>query len=97
MNSAEIKIQMLKRSIRCFIFGLLGFLPVLGFGFGIAALRMAGLARASEKTFWNAARPYRLFGVAAAAISLIFWSSILILVIWHVMYPSSPNYGDGED
>jgi len=94
MTAAEIKIQMLKYSIRCFIFGLLGFLPVLGFGFGIAALRMAGLARAAEKNFWNAARPYRILGVLAAAISLIFWSFILILIVWHAMNPTRDYYGD---
>jgi hypothetical protein len=83
MTEAEIKIQMLKRSMRCFALGLLAALPVLGFAFGILALIAGGQARAAEKNYWNAARPYRIFGTIAAAISVIFWSFIIILIIGH--------------
>jgi hypothetical protein len=75
------KIQMLKSSMRCFIYGLLGLLPVFGLPFALAALFISGRVRMKEKLFWNAARPYRLWGMVCAAIGLIFWSGIYIFVI----------------
>ena len=85
MNNATAKIQMLKGSMRCFVYGLLAALPILGFGFGMAALRIAGQVRVAERSFWNAARPYRICGVVCAALFVIFWSFILILIIGRVM------------
>jgi len=41
-NDAVAKIAILKDSMRCFIYGLLGFLPVIGLPFAIAALWLAG-------------------------------------------------------
>jgi hypothetical protein len=82
--NAVTKIQMLKSSMRCFIYGLLGLLPVFGLYFGLAALFISGRVRAKEKLFWNAARPYRLWGVVCAAVGLIFWSGIYIFVIARV-------------
>jgi hypothetical protein len=78
------KIQMLKSSMRCFIYGLLGLLPVLGLPFALAALFISGRVRVKEKLFWNAARPYRLWGVVCASIGLIFWSGIYIFIIARV-------------
>jgi hypothetical protein len=85
MTNAETKIIMLKGSMRCFAYGLLAVLPILGFGFGMAALRISGQVRVAERSFWNAARPYRICGVICAALSLIFWSFIVILIIGRVM------------
>ena len=85
MTNAEAKIQMLKDSMRCFVYGLLAALPILGFGFGMAALRISGQVRVAERSFWNAARPYRICGVICAAMCVIFWSFIVILIIGSVM------------
>ena len=65
MNNAiaAAKIKMMKGSLRCFIFGLLGLLPIFGPPFAIAALWVSGRVRAKEKLFWNVARPYRIWGV----------------------------------
>jgi len=65
------KIKMMKGSIRCLIFGLLGLLPIIGLPFALAALWVSGQIRAKEKLFWNAARPYRLWGVACAAVGAL--------------------------
>jgi len=87
MSHAEAgdKIRMLRHSLVCFTCGLLSFVPLFGFGFGIAALRISTLAAASERRYWNAARPYRLIGLAAAACGLIFWSFIATLVVWNIV------------
>ena len=78
----EVKIKMMKASLRCFIFGLLGLLPVIGLPFVVAALWVSGGARASEKYFWNAARPYRIWGVVCAACGAILWSIVDMLLIY---------------
>jgi len=84
-TDAHAKVLMLRRSVACLIYGLLGFIPIVGFGFSVAALRISGLARKAERQFWNAARPQRLLGVTAAAVSMILWSFILILVVWEIV------------
>jgi hypothetical protein len=85
MTSAEVKIRMLKNSRLCFVYGLLAALPILGFGFGMAALRISGQVRVAEQSFWNAARPYRICGVLCAALCVIFWSFVVMLIIGRVM------------
>jgi len=92
MNSATTKIQMLKGSMRCFAFGLLGLLPFIGLPFGLAALWISGRVRMKEKQFWNAARPYRIWGVVCAALGTILWSGILVFVVGHLLLFT---YGSG--
>ena len=82
MNAAP-KIQMLQGSLRCFVFGLLGLLPVIGLPFALAALWVSGRVRVKEKLFWNAARPYRLWGIACAAFGAVIWSVVDTLLIYH--------------
>jgi len=85
------KINMIKGSIRCLIFGLLGLLPIIGLPFALAALWIAGRVRVKEKQFWNAARPYRIWGVACAALGAVVWSVVDTLLIYHAFnnYASS--------
>jgi hypothetical protein len=67
MNSdAAAKIAMLKGSSRCFVYGMLSLLPVIGLPFAIGALVSSGRARVREKQYWNAAKPYRIWGVICA-------------------------------
>ena len=82
-TNAAAKIQMLKSSMQCFVFGLLSLLPVIGLPFALAALWISGRVRVKEKRFWNAARPYRIWGVACAAVGTIFWGFILMLVLFN--------------
>jgi hypothetical protein len=82
---SEVKIKMLKGSLRCFVFGLLGLVPVLGLPYAISALWLSGRVRKQEKYFWNAAKPYRIWGVVCAAIGAILWSGILIFIIGHLL------------
>jgi hypothetical protein len=81
MNDAEIKIRMIKASLRCFVFGLLALLPVIGIPFGIAALILTGRVRAGQKRFWNPARPYWVCGNFCAFLGTIFWTLAIVLVI----------------
>lgn len=82
MNSNAIaKIKMLKGSIQCFIFGVIGLLPVIGLPFGLAALWVSGHVRAKEKIFWNAAKPYRIWGVVCAAVGTVLWTGVLTIIV----------------
>ena len=83
MNAdASAKIRMLNSSMRCFVFGLLGLIPVVGLPFALAALWISGRVRAKEKQMWNVARPYRVWGVVCAAGGTIFLGVILTLIIY---------------
>jgi hypothetical protein len=90
MNTdAEAKIQMLQSSLRCFILGLLGLLPAIGIPFAIAALWISGRVRVQEKQMWNAAQPYRIWGIVCAAGGTIFWGFILTIIIYQAVTDSS--------
>jgi hypothetical protein len=78
------KIKMIKASLRCFVFGLLGLLPLLGLPFAVAALVNSGKVRAGQKFLWNPARPYWILGLTCAILGTIFWSFILMLVLFQV-------------
>ena len=93
MNTAAAKIQMMKESIRCLVFGLLGLLPVIGLPFALAALWISGQARVKEKRFWNAARPYRILGVVCAAVGTILWGFILMLIVYHAASHGGEGHG----
>jgi hypothetical protein len=80
----DAKILMLKNSLRCFAFGMLGLIPLVGLPFALAALWISGKVRVEEKQMWNAARPYRIWGVVCAAGGTIFWGFILTIIIYHV-------------
>lgn len=77
---------MLNNSLRCLACGLLGLLPVIGLPFALAALWISGRVRTSEKKFWNAARPYRIWGIVCAALGTILWSFILTIILYQVTY-----------
>lgn len=83
-ESPSEKIKMIKASLRCFSFGLLGLLPLIGSPFAVAALVTSGKVRARQKTLWNPARPYWMIGLICAAIGTIFWSFVLILVLYQI-------------
>ncbi len=81
-NDAMEKIVMLRSSMRCFVYGLLGFLPVIGLPFAILSLWNSGRARVRERKYWNAAKAYRIWGVVFSTIAMLSaLSTIAFLVI----------------
>ncbi len=85
--SAEslVKIQMLRGSLRCFVFGLFGLIPFIGLAFAIMALWLSGRIRAQEKVLWNAGRIYRVWGMGFAAFSAVVWSGIFMLILFRLL------------
>jgi hypothetical protein len=92
MNAAADKIKMMKASIRCLIYGLLGLLPVIGLPFALAALWISGRVRQQEKQFWNAAKPYRGIGVVCAALGTICWFLVVVFIIYQSVF-NGGGYG----
>jgi membrane protease YdiL (CAAX protease family) len=90
MNAAaEAKIQMLKASLECFVFGLLGLLPLIGLPFAVAALVVSGKVRVRQKNIWNAARSYWMWGVVCGVIGAVLWSVMDTILIFHMV--TGPN------
>ena len=79
------KIRMLKSSMRCFVFGLLGLIPLIGLPFAPSALWISGRVRVREKQLWNAARPYRIWGLVCAAVGTILWTGVLAIIVAHAL------------
>lgn len=90
MNAdAVAKIAMLKDSLRCFLFGILGLLPFIGLPFAVLALWIGGRVRRQEKRYWNAARPYRSWGVICAATGATVWAIVDIVIVYNAVTSSS--------
>ena len=87
MNPDAIaKLKMFRASRRCLVFGLLGFIPIIGLVFAVVALWTSGTVRQKEKQFWNAARGYRVAGAICAGVTAVFWSGVLIFVLGSVLW-----------
>jgi len=88
--------------MQCFVFGLLGLIPVIG-----PAVRHCGAldfqagCGSKKNKCGNAARPYRIRGVFYAAVGTIFWGFILTLIIYSAVSNSNGSgnhgYGGGGD
>ena len=86
MNADAIaKIQMIRGSHRCFAFGLLGLLPVIGLPFALAALWISGRVRVKEKKYWNVAKSYRRWGVVCAGVTIVFWTGIIMFIVFQIV------------
>lgn len=78
-----VKVQMMKASMCCLAFGLLGLLPVIGVPFALAALWASFSARRQEKYFWNPAKPHRVIGLICGAIGALVWSGVDTVLIYN--------------
>lgn len=80
---AMAKLKMMKASIRCLVFGLLGLLPLIGVPFALAALWSSFAARRQEKQFWNPAKPHQVIGLVCAALGALIWGAVDTILIYH--------------
>lgn len=90
-TETEAKIRMIQASMRCFMFGLLGLLPLIGIPFAVLALLTSGSVRARQKTFWNPAQSYWIFGVICAVLGVLFWGYVLAVFSWNQV-KAAPDY-----
>jgi hypothetical protein len=64
------KIEMIDRSLRCFDFGLLGLLPVIGIPMAIFSAVQYGRVRRGQGEMWNPAHRYLFWGGVCARMGL---------------------------
>jgi hypothetical protein len=94
-NDAMAKVVMIEASWRCFVFGLIGLLPIIGLPFSILALWNGGRARVREKQYWNPAKVYRNWGVICAAIGMVIWVIVGALIIYNATTGGWSSDGGG--
>jgi hypothetical protein len=87
----EARIQMLKSSLECFVCGLVGLLPLIGFPFAVAALVISGNVRVRQKKYWNAAKPYWFWGVVCGSLGIVLWGAAWILILFTLLNPAASN------
>ena len=65
------KIKMLERSLQCFVCGLIGLLPVIGFPLSLLSLISYRRVCVGQLGLWNAARSYLIWGLIFASVGLV--------------------------
>jgi hypothetical protein len=60
------KVRVIERSLRCFVMGCLGMIPLLGIIPAVVAIGLYHNVRQEAELFWNPARGYLLCGYALA-------------------------------
>jgi hypothetical protein len=73
-------IQAVNRSLRCFVFGLLAFIPVLGLAMGVIAWIHGHAVQRRCGDQWNPAQPYLRWGRVLGLVGA-FTSSVVFLLI----------------
>lgn len=76
------RITAIRESLRVFVCGLIGLLPVIGLAPAIYALVLRGRLRARYGKQWNPASAYLNLGVVLAAVGLIYSFLILVVAIY---------------
>ena len=87
-HPASQKLKMMKASLRCLIFGILGLLPLIGVPFALAGLWFSYVARREEQRYWNPAKPQRSLGLICSAFGALLWGAIDTILI----YQAGNNY-----
>ena len=85
MIDSRERIDLIERSLKCFVLGLLALLPIAGVFFACAALIVSSGTLGKARSEWNPARRYALLGLWCAGIGValsalgISWIGIAIL------------------
>jgi hypothetical protein len=82
---SSAKLSMMRASVKCLVFGILGLLPAIGLPFALAALWISGRVRLHEKRFWNAGRHCRIVGVVCATLGAVVWTGLAVVVVLCLM------------
>lgn len=77
------KVQVIERSLRCFVLGLAGLVPVIGIPFAAMAFLEFGRVKRQPSPVWNPAARYLAAGLTLAALGLLatFILALAIIVI----------------
>ena len=85
-NSDARRIAVIETSLRCFVFGLIGVIPVLGFPLAVLTVVHFWKARLAAASDWNPANGYLNCGLVLAALGcglsiLVFGLGLIALVM----------------
>jgi hypothetical protein len=78
------EIQAINRSLRCFVFGLLALIPLLGLPLTVIAWRHSVEVERKFKHQWNPARQYLLWGRALGLLGGLISLVLLVLISWAI-------------
>lgn len=80
MSQPGEKIHLIESSLRCFIFGLVGLVPVLGLPFVLFAFAAFLKVIAANSRMWNPARYYLFAGLGLASAGALISLGISVLI-----------------
>ena len=66
MATSADKVRVIEQSLRCFVFGCLGLIPLLGLPFAILAIIRHLNVWSQGDRDWNPAKPYLIWGFGLA-------------------------------
>lgn len=75
------RVELIRRSVRCFTFGLLGLIPVLGLP--VAGLALSEFVRATRRAAveWNPGSAYLHSGLVLACVAMTLTAALLQLLL----------------
>jgi hypothetical protein len=84
-NPSLRRIAVIEVSLRCFVFGLIGLIPVLGFPLAVLTVIHFWKARLAAASEWNPAHAYLNCGLLFAALgcgaSIILFGIVLVALL----------------
>jgi hypothetical protein len=86
------KIELIQHSLRCFVRGLIGLVPVLGLPFACGAILDFSRVKARQGSLWNPARRYLIWGVVAGGAGL-FISTLVAAIVFNAVMSNLPPGG----
>jgi hypothetical protein len=81
-TSPPLKAALIERSLSCFIWGLLGLIPVLGMPMALRSMQQHWRTKPQTVEVWNPARRYRLWGIVCARVGFFLSLPILFWIAW---------------
>ena len=75
------KTEMMERSLRCFAYGLIGLLPVIGIPMALLSVAQYRRVKRGRGEMWNPAHRYLFWGGVCARMGLALFLLIPVVVI----------------
>ena len=80
MSNPALRIRLIERSLRCFVFGWLSLLPLIGLGPALLAIWLYPKVWSESKEEWNPARRYLAAGFCLG------WLGVLISILTATLF-----------
>jgi len=75
------KIEMMERSLRCFVFGVISLLPVIGIPMAFLSAAQYRRVKRGQGEMWNPAQRYLFWGGVCARMSLALFVLVPVVVV----------------